>query len=54
MNTTRKTIIVVAAILAAAVATAQPNSRLRPDETVLLYADAFDGNTDPVFGQVIS
>ena len=54
MNTTRKTIIVVAAILAAAVATAQPNSRLRPDETVLLYADSFDGNTDPVFGQVIS
>lgn len=32
---------------------AQPKSDLRPDETVLLYADSFDGNVDPVYGEKI-
>ena len=33
---------------------AQPKTNLRPDETVLLYADSFDGNVDPVYGKTIS
>ena len=45
---------VVAALFATALAFAQPNSKLRPDETVLLYADSFEGNVDPVFGKTIS
>lgn len=36
------------------VSSAQPNTKLRPDETVLLYADSFDGNVDPVYGEKIS
>ena len=32
---------------------AQPNIKLRPDETVLFYADSFDGNVDPVYGSKI-
>ena len=44
----------VAALFATAIAFAQPNSKLRPDETVLLYADSFEGNVDPVFGKTIS
>lgn len=35
-------------------ASAQPNTKLRPDETVLLYAKSFDGNIDPVYGEKIS
>ena len=34
-------------------ADAQPNTKLRPDETVLLYADSFEGNVDPVYGRTI-
>ena len=40
-------------LLATSAAFAQPNTDLRPDETVLLYADSFEGNTDPVFGKKI-
>ena len=32
---------------------AQPNIKLRPDETVLFYADSFEGNIDPVYGSKI-
>ena len=39
---------------AAAIVSAQPKSDLRPEETVLLYADSFDGNVDPVYGKKIS
>ena len=47
-------IITVAAVLFTATITfAQPNSDLRPDETVLLYADSFEGNVDPVYGKEI-
>ena len=35
-------------------AVAQPNSKLRPDETVLLYADSFEGNIDPVYGEKLT
>lgn len=35
-------------------ATAQPNIKLRPNETVLLYADSFEGNVDPVYGKKIT
>lgn len=48
-------IITVAAVLFTATITfAQPKSDLRPDETVLLYADSFEGNVDPVYGEKIS
>ena len=49
-------IIIVAAALfcAAASVSAQPNSKLRPNETVLIYADSFEGNTDPVYADKIT
>lgn len=47
-------ITLTAAIFTAAIAFAQPKSDLRPDETVLLYADSFEGNVDPVYGEKIS
>lgn len=49
-----KLFTLAAAILTATVAFAQPNSNLRPNETVLLYADSFEGNVDPVYGEKIS
>ena len=49
-----RTLIATAAAMLAAVAVfAQPNTKLRPDETVLLYADSFEGNIDPVYGKTI-
>lgn len=55
MRSLFKSIITTAAAMLAAVAVyAQPNTGLRPDQTVLLYADSFDGNTDPVYGDVIA
>ena len=45
----RKFIVSAVAIFTAVLAVAQPNSKLRPDETVLLYADSFEGNSDPVY-----
>jgi acetyl esterase/lipase len=32
---------------------AQPQIRLRPNETILLYADSFEGNVDPVFAKEV-
>ena len=51
--TTRKIIAALAMAAAAAFsfagpADAQPNSALRPDKTVLLYADRLTDNSDPV------
>ena len=48
-------IILLTVILAFSMTTsqAQPKIKLRPDETVLLYADSFDGNVDPLFGKEI-
>jgi hypothetical protein len=43
----------IALIMAIMAVSAQPNTKLRPDETVLLYADSFEGNTDPVYGKTI-
>ena len=40
-------------MLVATATFAQPKTSLRPDETVLLYADSFEGNLDPVFGKTI-
>lgn len=40
-------------ILATALATAQEIPDLRPSQTVLLYADSFEGNIDPVYGKEI-
>ena len=46
--------ITIAAALSAAIAVfGQPKTGLRPDETVLLYADTFEGNVDPVYGSKI-
>ena len=45
--------VATAFLFAAVTVSAQPNSSLRPDETVLLYADTFDGNIDPVYGKKI-
>ena len=42
----------LAAIFAAAIAFAQPNCKLRPDETILLYSETFDVKTDVVHGKV--
>lgn len=43
-----------AALVAAVAVSAQPNTKLRPQETVLLYADSFEGNTDPVYAEKIT
>ena len=40
-------------ILAPILATAQPIPGLKPSQTVLLYADSFEGNIDPVYGKEI-
>ena len=50
-----KKILTLTGILMLAVisAFAQPKTNLRPDETVLLYADSFEGNVDPVYGKTI-
>ena len=53
MKTIKYLIATAAAMLAAVAVFAQPNTKLRPDETVLLYADSFEGNIDPVFGKTI-
>ena len=48
------TIIATAAAMLAAVAVyGQPKTKLLPDETVLLYADAFNVTNDPVHGDKI-
>ena len=54
MNTIRTFIVTAAATLAAVTAFGQPYIKLRPDETVVLYADSFEGNIDPVYGQKIT
>ena len=54
MNTVKTIIATAAAMLAAVAVFAQPKTKLRPDETVLLYADSFEGNVDPVYGKTIS
>ena len=46
--------LLAAAILTSVVTFAQPQTNLRPNETVLLYADSFEGNVDPVYGEKIS
>ena len=40
-------------ILAPFLAGAQPVAGLKPSKTVLLYADSFEGNIDPVYGKEI-
>lgn len=50
-----KIILATAAALTAAVAvSAQPVIDLRPSETVILYADRFEGNPDPVVGKKLT
>ena len=54
MNTIKYFIATAAAMLAAVAVFAQPNIKLRPDETVLLYSNSFEGNLDPVYGKTIT
>ena len=49
-----KIFTIVATLLTSVMTFAQPNSDVRPQETVLLYADSFEGNVDPVYGKTIS
>lgn len=51
MNTVYRIIMTAAALLAAVAVSAQPKTDLRPDKTVLLYAESFDGIQDPVYGE---
>ena len=53
MKTIKYLIATAAAMLAAVAVFAQPNTKLRPDETVLFYANSFEGNLDPVYGSKI-
>jgi acetyl esterase/lipase len=46
--------LLLTAILTSVIAVAQPNSKLRPDETVLLYAASFEGNIDPVYAEKLT
>jgi acetyl esterase/lipase len=50
----RTFLTLIAATFTAAMLFAQPNSKLRPDETVLLYADSFEGNIDPVYAEKLT
>ena len=43
-------VLMTAAVMTAS---AQPKTKLRPSQTVLLYADSFEGNTDPVYSDEI-
>lgn len=53
MNYIKFVALLLCLVFAAERATAQPQIKLRPDETILLYADSFDGNVDPIFGKEI-
>lgn len=54
MNTVIRIFATAAAMLAAVAVYAQPSIGLRPSETVLLYADSFEGNADPVYGEKLT
>ena len=54
MNISKILFATAASIIAAVAAYSQPRTELKPDETVLLYADSFDGNTDNVYADKIS
>ncbi len=49
----KRTTLILCAALAGTLALAQPNSKLRPNETVLLYGTEIIDNIDPVVGKVI-
>lgn len=54
MNTIKHIIVTAATMFAAVAVFAQPNTKLRPDETVLFYTNSFEGNTDPVYAEKIT
>lgn len=49
-----KIIVTAAALLAAVAVSAQPKTDMRPDETVLLYADSLEGIPDTVYGEKLT
>ncbi len=50
----KKTIFTLCAALVSVMAMGQPNTKLRPNETVLLYVSELIENTDPVVGKKIT
>ncbi len=46
--------LTLCAALAVTIALAQPNTKLRPNETVLLYGTELIDNVDPVVGKTVS
>ena len=53
MTHLKRLMFFICALITATAVSAQPNTDLRPDETILLYTDSFDGNIDPVYGKTI-
>ena len=53
MKTLRFIILTLSLTFAVTEVCAQPHIKLRPNETVLLYSDSFEGNVDPIFGKGI-
>ncbi len=49
----KKLAFILCAALVSTLVMAQPNTKLRPDETVLLYGTELIENTDPVVGKVL-
>lgn len=52
MRLTKLIAVVFSTVLIAGSAMSQPKIDLRPNETVLLYTDSFEGNTDLVYGEI--
>lgn len=53
MKAIRYFFTIAATLFAAIAVSGQPGTRTRPDETILLYADSFEGCKDPVHGKII-
>ncbi len=53
MTIMKRTALILCAALAGTIAMAQPNTKLRPNETVLLYGTELIDNVDPVVGKVV-
>ena len=53
MTNMKRIALLFCTMVFASIINAQPNTKLRPDETVLFYANSFEGNLDPVYGSKI-
>ncbi len=52
--TMKRTALILCAAIASTIAMAQPNTKLRPNETVLLYGTELIDNVDPVVGGTLT